>query len=175
MDNFSSETIEILNNLLATFFECNAKADNMSYALALDLKCGNASEFFHKNYAHIFPSNLFADKLSDIMTRYNIRPVRKSFEEHSEKYENIVILFKDNLDMMISLYKKIINTIEKLDYNDGLLNKGLIIELENILVDCSKWVNVAQVWAEKAEMYFQDSNIKQFDLDFSKFITLPTI
>ena len=90
-----------LNELLSMFFKMNSIADNMVYALATELKCPNASKIFHTQYAHIFVSDDFADKLSDSMIMLGYRPRRIGFSGDTHDYDDILTLFNDNLEEIL--------------------------------------------------------------------------
>ena len=80
-NNYTPEIVEALNDLLGSFFQMNSISDNMAYALDCELNCPCASQVFHLKFAHVFPSDTFADKLSEVMIQEGIRPVRKSLND----------------------------------------------------------------------------------------------
>ena len=88
-NNYTPEIVEALNDLLGSFFQMNSISDNMAYALDCELNCPCASQVFHLKFAHVFPSDTFADKLSEVMIQEGIRPVRKSLNGNEDTYENI--------------------------------------------------------------------------------------
>ena len=88
------------NELLRDFFKMNSIADNMAYSLDTELKCREAAQIFHQKYAHVFPSDIFADLLSDKMSELGLRPRRLGFDGDFEGYENIVLLFSDNYEQI---------------------------------------------------------------------------
>lgn len=71
-NNYTPEIVEALNDLLGSFFQMNSASDNMAYALDCELNCPCASQVFHSKFAHVFPSDTFADKLSEIMIQEGI-------------------------------------------------------------------------------------------------------
>lgn len=153
-----------LNKLLSMFFKMNSITDNMAYSLAVDLKCPNVSTIFHEKYAHVFPSDKFADKLSDDMIMYGYRPRRIGFEGDTHNYENIIDLFNDNYEEILKIKSCIENLIEELDYD--ISNKMIILTLEKILENLLPYVHQSKIWLEQVENY-GEHNYK-FNLDFKE-------
>ena len=151
-----------LNKLLNMFFKMNSIADNMSYSLAMDLKCPNASKIFHEIYAHVFPSSKFADKLSDDMLMIGYRPRRMSIEGDGYDYDDLSTLFNDNYEEISKIKNYIENLIDELDYDVG--NKIVILTLEKLLENLMPYIHQSKIWLEQATMY-GDSKHK-FNLDF---------
>lgn len=157
-----------LNGILKSFFHANAVADNIAYSLDTELTCHQASKYYHEYFAHVFPSDTFADKLSQVMIDNGVRPVRWGIETEEAIYSGIVEAFTVNFNMMKDLKQKIITTIEELDYDAE--NKVFVVELENILLSAAKYYRVAEIWLEKAIQY--GDNLKKFDKDFDDFVDL---
>ena len=165
---FDSKCENMLNDILCAFFKMNSICDNMYYSLAYELKCPIAAKIFHLKYAHAFPGDKFADKLSDAMIRYNLRPVRKGFEGDEHKYESICELFEKNCKEIYNLQDLIINTIGELDYE--IYNKPIIIVLDEILYDLTYYCHQADIWENKSIDYKDD--VSSFDDNFDDFIFL---
>ena len=163
-NNYTPEIVEALNDLLGSFFQMNSISDNMAYALSCELGCPVASTIYHEKFAHLFPSAMFADKLSDIMIRSNARPIRKGFDGDDKIYSDIEQLFSENVTMMENLRDKIRSTIDLLDYD--IVNKEIVVELETMLVDCVRLLKVSNIWLENAVAYKNDNNVYKFNLDF---------
>ena len=142
------------NELLRDFFKMNSIADNMAYSLDTELKCREAAQIFHQKYAHVFPSDIFADLLSDKMSELGLRPRRLGFDGDFEGYENIVLLFSDNYEQINNLRKKIYETFEVLDYD--VENKPITLILEEMILSISKYVHQSKIWKDNAEKYAQD-------------------
>lgn len=166
MDN--EKLKEKLNYILQQFFQCNATADNIAYGLDKELTCHNASKYYHEYFAHVFPSDTFADKLSQVMIDNGVRPYRWGLQSRDKEYSGIVEAFTENFEMMQKLKKDVIDTIEVLDYMPE--HKVFVVELENILLSVSKYYRVAEIWLEKAIQY--GDNLKKFDKDFDDFVEL---
>ena len=90
-NNFDENVRDSLNGLLTLFFQSNSACDNMAYALDCELDCHSASDIFHKKFAHLFPGDKMADKLSEIMVNEGVRPIRGALSQDSSNYENIVV------------------------------------------------------------------------------------
>ena len=151
-----------LNKLLSMFFKMNSIADNMSYSLAVDLKCPNASKIFHERYAHVFPSDIFADKLSEDMIMCGYRPRRLGYDGDTHNYEDIITIFNDNFEEILKIKQFIENLIDELDFDIG--NKIVILTLEKLLENLLPYVHQSKVWLDQAECY-GERNCK-FNLDF---------
>lgn len=155
-----------LNDLLGKFFKMNSITDNMSYALAIELKCPNASKIFHEKYAHAFPSNLFADFLSDSMIMLGYRPKRCSFDGDISEYNSIVDLFKDNFDKILELKNFIEYLIDELDCE--ISNKILVLKLEELLNNLAPFIHQSKIWLDLAKNYVDNNDVYKFNLNFEK-------
>lgn len=151
-----------LNQLLSMFFKMNSIADNMAYSLSAELKCPNASKIFHEQYAHIFLSDKFADKLSEDMLMLGYRPRRIEFSGDTQDYNDIVSLFSDNFDEILKLKDYIETTIDELDYEPS--NKMVILILEDLLENLLSYIHQSRIWLQQAECYGENNH--KFNLDF---------
>ena len=171
MRKYLSEKCEnMLNEILGALFQMNSITDNMSYALDCELNCPITAKIFHLKYAHAFPSDQFADKLSDTMIKNNLRPVRKGLVEDIKLYNNINELFHENMTEIDKLKNLIANSIYELDCD--IENKAIVILLEEILSDLMTYYKQADIWVTKAEEYFANNNTRQFDIHFEHFTFL---
>ena len=109
-----------------------------------------------------------ADKISEIMYKFNARPVRKGFEGDTKDYGSIVEIFQESLDTIEEIMSMISNLIEVLDYNTE--NKLLVIELEDVLEDMLDKRDISNTWLEKAKIYTEKDKLYAFDKDFDKFV-----
>lgn len=166
----SQDVVDKTNELLVMFFKMNSFCDNAAYALDCELECQKVSNIYHQGFAHIFPSDIFADKLSDDMVRLNMRPIRKGFEGDSKIYSNIVELFKENLEMMDAIRNKILNLIDEFDTD--INNKELVLHLEEMSLSANKYLKISYKWLEKAEEYFNKDDIRSFNIHFEEFAQL---
>lgn len=166
----SEEVANKLNDLLAMMFKANSFCDNVAYSLDCELECQLASNIYHQKFAHAFPSDMFADKLSETMIYSNIRPIRKSFSGDSEIYENIVIAFRENSKMIKGLHDSISSLIEDLEIDST--NKQIVLVLEEILLSAQALLKQSFIWEEKAEDYFQHDDVRNFNIHFGEFTTL---
>ena len=164
-NNYTPEIVEALNDLLRSFFQMNSIADNMAYSLDCELNCPQASEIFHHKFAHVFPSDTFADKLSEIMVQEGVRPIRKSLEANVDIYDNIELLFNDAYTEMEKLKKKILDVIEFLDYNKSC--KVFVIVLENMAEVAGSLLHQCDTWRQKARLYSASPEL--FDANFEGF------
>lgn len=166
-NSFSKETKETLNKLLGLMFQSNSIADNIAYALNCELDCPHASSLFHQGFAHMFPGDEFADKLSEIMIHEGVRPVRRPLHGDDDTYDNIVLAFEDCYRMMAQLKQETLDTIDFLEYDKNA--RVLIIELEDIAKVESVMLHQCDIWRQKAKAYFATNDTRGFDKDFDKF------
>lgn len=166
----SEQVAEKLNDLLSMMFKANSFSDNLAYALDCELECQLASEIYHQKFAHTFPSDTFADKLSTVMIHSNIRPVRKEFSGDTNLYDNIVVAFCDNVKMISGLHDMIATLIEELDVD--VTNKQLVLALEEMLLSSQTLLKQSYIWEEKAQAYARDNNVMGFNVHFHDFTTL---
>lgn len=157
-----------LNNLLRTFFQANAIADNIAYSLDTELTCHQASKYYHEYFAHVFTSDTFADKLSQVMIDNGVRPVRMALTAEDQIFNSIEDAFRYNYEMMDRMKKQVFELLEFLDYD--IRYKVFAVEIENILLSVAKYYRVAEIWYEKAKQYGEDW--KKFDKDFDDFVEL---
>ena len=140
----------------------------MAYALDCELECHCASEEFHKKFAHLFPSDKMADKLSKIMVNEGVRPVRGALTADSSEYDNIVILFEDVYNIMNTVKQEIFSTIDFLEYNKDC--KVFVIELEEMARYASVLLlRQCDIWKTKAKYYLEAGKAYKFDEDFEDF------
>ena len=166
-NNFDENVRDSLNGLLTLFFQSNSACDNMAYALDCELDCHSASDIFHKKFAHLFPSDKMADKLSEIMVNEGVRPIRGALSQDSSDYENIVVLFEDAYNTMNNVKQGLLNTIEFLDYNKDC--KVFAIELEEMARYASVLLHQCDIWRSKAKDYYEAGRTYKFDIDFEEF------
>lgn len=166
-NNLNAEVKDALNNLLKTFFKANSTADNIAYALDCELNCPVASKLYHEEFAHVFPSDKYADLLSNVMVCEGVRPVRKSFDGDTDTYDNIVLAFEDNYKLMYDVKTEILSTIELLDFYKEC--KVFIIILEEMALTASKMLHQSDIWRQKAKEYYESGSVRGFDKDFRIF------
>lgn len=169
-NNFDENVKTALNALLTAFFQANSESDNMAYALDCELDCHSASTKFHQSFAHLFPGDIYADKLSEIMVNEGVRPVRGALEANADTYENIAVLFEDAYRMMADLKMQILNTIELLDYNKDC--KVFVVELEEMSRHASVLLHQCDIWRSKANAYLKSDRVYEFDIDFEEFTSI---
>ena len=151
-------------------FDCNSRADNMAYALESELNCPIASDIFHEKVAHYFTGDDMADKLNVILRLNGGRPVRNALVAHNQPYFSITEMFSDCVDMMMMVRNELCKAIEEMDYD--VINKHVVIELEDILEDFMPFVHASTIWLKKAEEYEKNNKVYKFDTDFIKFLSL---
>lgn len=166
----SQETENKLNIILGRLFQMNSFCDNIAYGLDCELKCQLASNVYHQKFAHAFPSDSFADKLSEVMVKTNLRPVRYGLKDNIKIYENIIEAFGENVKEMENLRELICKTIEDLDYDYN--NKNIVMVLEEILLSAQDLLKQSYIWEEKAEEYYNKDEMREFNNKFEEFTTL---
>lgn len=111
-NNFTPEVKKLCNDLLTAFFQMNQDCDNIAYALDSYLECPKASSIYHLKFAHVWPSDTFADHWSEILVNEGIVPHRGSQAGNDEEYTNIVDAFEDNYRNVTTLKDSVLNAIE---------------------------------------------------------------
>ena len=99
------------------------------------------------------------------MIQEGIRPIRKPLNGNEDIYENIELLFNDTYTEMDSLKRKILDTIEFLDYNKSC--KVFVIVLENMTEVASSLLHQCDIWRQKAKLYSTSPEL--FDAEFEGF------
>ena len=166
-NNFSPEAIKLANDLLTKFFQMNLDCDNIAYALDTYLNCPKASEIYHQKFAHLWPSDEFADNWSAILVDEGVKPHRGPLTTEDREFDNIVTAFEDNYRNTERLKADILSAIEFYDYDKEY--KVLVIELEEMSRKVSKLVHQCDIWRTKAKEYFNDGKTYKFDIDFEEF------
>lgn len=143
----SEATINKMQLLLRSFFNANAKSDNIAYWLGYNYY-NNIEKVYHEKWAHAFPSDLFADGLSNFMLKLDIRPVRIGLEDHDRDYDNLVEVFEDNKALAEGLVNEVHELIEIAEMNDDVEVKLFAEELALLVLDYFKqaeeWDHVAK-------------------------------
>ena len=169
-NNFTPEVKQLCNNLLTAFFQMNQDCDNIAYALDSYLECPQASEIYHQKFAHVWPSDTFADHWSSVLVKEGIAPHRGSQTAEEGEYENIVVAFEENYTNAVKVKESILNAIDVLDYEKGC--KVLVVELEEFATKISTLVHQCDIWRNKAKNYFDDGKVYKFDIDFEDFTVI---
>ena len=143
----SEGTINKLQNLLKDFFDANAKSDNIAYWLGYNYY-NNIEKVYHQKWAHAFPSDLFADGLSNFMLKLDIRPVRLGFGTYDRDYNDLIEVFEDNKALADKLVNEIHELIEVAEINEDVEVKLFAEELSLTILDYFKqaeeWDHVAK-------------------------------
>ena len=143
----SETTINKLQLLLKSFFNANAKSDNIAYWLGYNYY-NNIEKIYHEKWAHAFPGDDFADGLSNFMLKLDIRPVRIGLESHDYDYKDLVEVFEDNKNMIESLLNEVHELIEIAEMNDDVEVKLYAEELSLLILDYFKqaeeWEHVSK-------------------------------
>lgn len=143
----SDATVEKLQNLLQAFFDANAISDNIAYWLGYNYY-NNIEKLYHEKWAHAFPSDKFADGLSNFMLKLDVRPTRIGLVDHTYDYADLVEAFEDNKTLAEALVNRIHELIEIAEMNDDAEVKLYAEDLSLLMLDYFKqaeeWVHVAK-------------------------------
>ena len=83
----SDATYSELNSFINLNFQMNEFCDNIAYILGYK-KMVKSEEIFHSRFAHKFPE--FADRISNLMIKLEVRPKRGSLKTEDRDYsENV--------------------------------------------------------------------------------------
>ncbi|HAU84672.1 MAG TPA: hypothetical protein DCW90_03945 [Lachnospiraceae bacterium] len=169
-NSFTPEVKDLCNSLLTAFFQMNQDCDNIAYALDSYLNCPKASEVYHQKFAHVWPSDTFADHWSSVLVKEGIIPRRGPQNVEDGEYANIADIFETNYTNVSDLKEKILGAIEVLDYEKNC--KVLVIELEDMATKISAYVHQSDIWREKANAYLKANRDFEFDIDFEEFTVI---
>lgn len=139
-------TEENLNMLVQATFQMNSHADNCAYWLAHN-GFVNTEKIFHEKYAHIFPQ--WADKITDLMIKMQVRPVRKNLESNEINYIDYLVLFEEVYNQLNNYRKKIYDVIEVVEINE---DREIVSFLEEFLLELTNYLNQVNIWKNKAEI-----------------------
>ena len=143
----SESTIKKMQLLLKDFFDANAKSDNIAYWLGYNYY-NNIEALYHEKWAHAFPSDKFADGLSNFMLKVDVRPIRLGLEDHTYDYKDLVEVFEDNKDLAEKLVNEIHDLIEIAEMNDDVEVK---IFAENMALLALDYLKQAEEWEHVAK------------------------
>lgn len=154
----SKETYDKLNELLKTYFESNAQADNFAYNLNFHY-LNKMGDIYHHSFAHAFPSDIFADGLSDLMLKLGARPIRIGFPSYDKDYgRDVKALFADNVKMLEGIRELVKETIDVADMNDDIEVK-IFLE-DSILHNVLAFLKQSEEWLDAANyLTVDDLNI----------------
>lgn len=156
----SQSTYEKLNDFLQKCFQMNSYCDNLAYNMSA-LHMINVEPVFHEKFAHAFPR--FADIVSEMMVKLDVRPIRKALAEDINEYDNFQLIFTDLKDNINEYRENIISVIESADINGDMEVK---IVMEKFLCDFMNYLNQVNIWYKKSKEY---SRIEDFNQDFASF------
>lgn len=144
----SDATISKLQNLLKDFFDANAKSDNIAYWLGYNYY-NNIEALYHQSWAHVFPSDTFADGLSNFMLKLGIRPVRLGIETHDKDYNSLADAMEDNKNLAEYLLGAMRDLVDIAEANDDVEVK---LYGENLILTMVDYVKQAEEWDTVAKM-----------------------
>ena len=143
----SEATVNKMQELLRAFFDANAKSDNIAYWLGYNYY-NNIEKLYHEKWAHAFPSDIFADGLSNFMLKLDVRPVRYGLEDHDYDYNDLIEAFEDNKKLAEDLVELVHGLIEVAEMNDDIEVKIYAESLSEVVLDYFKqaeeWEHVAK-------------------------------
>lgn len=87
-----------LNSVIALYNECfeaNALCDRISYVISVEKNLVRFGSWFHKNIAHAFAGDGFADGIEDFAVKRGDLFYRGEVKRHDEKWELISDAIKD--------------------------------------------------------------------------------
>jgi ferritin len=150
-----------LNELLQATFQMNSHADNCAYWLGFN-NFKKIETIFHEKFAHKFPE--WADKISDIMLKLNIHPIRKGLEDNDYDYTDILELFED-VETELEHYRELIYKI--IDTATAQNVREIVGFLDDFLAELLDYKSQVNIWIKKAEQLIQ--NPIDFDKYFESF------
>lgn len=147
----SDETVEKINLLIQAMFNHNRTLDRFLGWADVKWSLNNFNKIFHNKYAHLMP--LVADKLSDILLRYNIAPKYYETKADVREYTSLVDFFTVNLEEHIKTYDLLKEAINTATINGDINAEA---DLKYILRIWNQFINQAILLKDKAEIYKDD-------------------
>lgn len=153
----SDETQEKLNLLIQRMFQHNRTWDNFLGFSGVEWAFNNFNKVYHKGLAHLYP--LLADKVSDILLRYNVTPKYYETKEDTRIYASMLDFFNTNINEHKETYELIKDGI-----NTATVNGDLNVEsdLKALLRMFNHFMEQAITLRDKAQIYGED-NKAMFD------------
>lgn len=145
-------------------FKANSAADNFAYNLQA-LNCFHMSDYYHHHFAHVWP--VIADDITDVMNKLGARAERRGFDGDTKIYDNIAEIFADSLGMTEAMRYKVLDAIDKLDYD--INNKEVILKLEDIANKVLDLMYMGAIWVDYVDYYVKKGKIMEADLKFDDF------
>lgn len=147
----SNETQNKLNLLIQSFFQLNRTWDNFLGYSNVVWAFSNFSKVFHKGLAHLYP--LLADKVADILLRYNITPQYYETKEDTRKYNTMSAFFDINIEEHEEVYNLIKEAINIANINGDL---NVEADLKHLLRIFNHFMEQALLLKDKAVIYGEE-------------------
>lgn len=164
----SEETIELINKIIQRMFSHNRTWDRALGFMSTEWAFDNFNKTFHGGLAHLYP--LLADKVSDILLRYNISPKYYETPSDTREYESMLEFFNTNINEHIKTYDLIKEAI-----NTATLNGDINVEadLKEIVRIWNRFIEQSIVLRDKAQMF--DKDLAMFDGFADQFYVLSEV
>ena len=153
----SEQTEEKLNLLIQAMFNHNRSWDRFLGIAGVDWAFDNFVSVFHSKLAHLYP--LLADKIGDILLRYNIAPKYYETKRDTRTYSGMLDFFEANLNEHIETYELIKSAIQTAIDNGDL---NVETDLKQFLRLWNKFMNQSILLRDKAQVYGEE-NKAMFD------------
>lgn len=144
----SNETENKLNLLIQRFFQHNRTWDRFIGYATVEWSLDNFGKVFHHGLAHLYP--LLADKVSDILLRYDVAPEYLETKSDVRTYDTLESFFKINLDEHKQTYELIKETINVASINGDL---NVETDLKHLLRIFNHFMEQALLLEDKAKIY----------------------
>lgn len=162
----SSETENKLNLLIQRFFQHNRTWDRFLGYATVEWSLDTFSGVFHHGLAHLYP--LLADKVSDILLRYDVAPEYYETKSDTRTYDTLESFFKINLDEHKQTYELIKEAINTANINGDL---NVETDLKHLLRIFNHFMEQALLLEDKATIY-GDNQKAMFDAFSNQFYIL---
>ena len=123
-----------LNNLIGKCFEINRMLDRGMSLLMVRWKMPNASKILHESVAHIYPSDVFADSISDYQGLRDAESIYPATPAGDRDYNSPVDFFRDFVAENREFEDMIKDGIELAERESDYTTKNFLNGLLNRLV-----------------------------------------
>lgn len=157
-----------LNDIIGKCFLINRFLDRGMSLLAVEWKLPNCAKVLHPKLAHAYPSDIFADSISEYQTERDMLSVYPETPIGNEKYESVLSFFvryhRENIELQDMIYDAIDECIEDGDHTTKVF-------LDSLLKRLSVYTNQSKTLVDAFSKYGdEDFSLQMLDVNIEKYI-----
>lgn len=169
MGLISEQLNDKLNYLVGQSFALNRMLDRGMSLLSVRFKLINTANILHPKVAHIFPSSLFADGISDYQGSRDNETIYPETPIGNKEYEHPIDFFVDMLEEFISFEEKIQETVGNAFEEGDFTTK---VFLESLLKNLVPFIALAQTMVDLFSTCKTPFENMMLDAQIEKYINL---